>query len=114
MVKMIGCSKCRQTDDCGYEISTQKYDAGWLGEVESTFSLFNATEYMQADGEYKKSDKASLYFSLWKTDTNLLGEDYEIEFCPFCGAELKKVREAITKGELSDILSDRVESGGLE
>ena len=101
MVNKIGCSKCRQQDDSGYVISTQQYDAGWLGKVESSLLLLNATEYMQANGEYKKSDKASLYFSLWKKDTDLCGEllseDYEIKFCPFCGAELKKVRETIAE-----------------
>ncbi len=105
----IGCCKCRQFDDCDNELGSKLYDAGWLGQVESSLMLSNATSYMQADGSYKTSDKAFLSFSIWKSDKStgvcdqeLICEEYEIKFCPYCGANLKEVRDYVRSLESED------------
>ncbi len=95
----IGCSKCRQESDYGCEVSRQEYDAGWIGKVETRLMLCNAPEHMCADESWEDNDRATLYFSLWKIepeviiDKPLVSEDYEIKYCPFCGANLKEVRD---------------------
>lgn len=98
MAKQIGCSKCRQDDDIGYIFSQKTYDAGWVGEVESTFELSNWPVAMNTDYEYEDNDIAEIYFSLWvvsrkERDEPLFCERHEIKYCPFCGANLKKVRD---------------------
>lgn len=93
----IGCKICRQEGDDDCIISCQEYDAGWLGTVETSVALYNETAYMKGDGKYYDNNTAILSYHLWQNkphnDEPFFREEIEIRFCPFCGANLKEVRD---------------------
>lgn len=94
-MKSIGCKFCRQEEDKGESMFEKKYNAGWLGEVQLSVNLENFPIVMNYNFEYHDNDDANLYLCLHQNynDEPLIHEQIEIKFCPFCGANLKKVRD---------------------
>jgi len=92
----IGCRKCRQKEE-SYVISEKKYNAGWIGGVESTHRLENRPVVIGKDGEYYDADSAQISYRLLRLDSckreSFIQEDTKIKYCPYCGADLKKVRK---------------------
>lgn len=104
-MKKIGCKICRQQDDSGKSqiLFEKKLNAGCLGSFTQVTALWNYWEDFTAEGENVKNDSAELDFSVSMRpdheddDLDLFSEVIKIKYCPFCGADLKAVRNDVRK-----------------
>ncbi len=104
--KIIGCKYCRQSDDMPETLQSENVNAGWLGTLEESFELDNTPYAYDSDDNMEMNDEAFIGFSLWQikphNDEPFVQMDLPIKFCPFCGANLQKVREQLIQEECEE------------
>ena len=90
------CGNLYSGDACDSVTHKSKVNFGYIQDAELVSDLMIVENYDVGDSELDGNDPI-LVFSSWicarDREMDIIREQFPINFCPFCGADLNKVRE---------------------